>query len=136
MDSINLGLIFIIWILFDLVDHYISSYIIVAVGFMQCVAVNCKTESSLLGLCRIEDHYCRPFSFSLEALPSSIFSGRSQTVLSWLGTMPAPLFPSRPTLLTLEKSQGMAVVCIPHTPFPQNLSWRHPIHRHLGNSMA
>tara|TARA_B110000305_G_scaffold114888_1_gene129137 strand:- start:94 stop:1566 length:1473 start_codon:yes stop_codon:yes gene_type:complete len=27
------------WILFDLVDHYISSYIIVAVGFMQCVAV-------------------------------------------------------------------------------------------------
>ena len=27
------------WILFDLVYHYISSYIIIAVGFMQCVAV-------------------------------------------------------------------------------------------------
>jgi len=27
------------WILFDLIDHYISSYIIIAVGFMQCVAV-------------------------------------------------------------------------------------------------
>ena len=27
------------WILFDLVDHYISNYIIIGVGFLQCVSV-------------------------------------------------------------------------------------------------
>jgi hypothetical protein len=27
------------WVLFDFVDHYISSYIIIVVGFTQCVAV-------------------------------------------------------------------------------------------------
>jgi hypothetical protein len=27
------------WVLFDLVDHYISNYLILAVGFFQCVAV-------------------------------------------------------------------------------------------------
>ena len=27
------------WVLFDTVDHYMSNYIIYAVGFMQCIAV-------------------------------------------------------------------------------------------------
>jgi len=27
------------WVLFDLVDHYISSYLIIGIGLMQCVAV-------------------------------------------------------------------------------------------------
>ena len=27
------------WVLFDLVDHYISSYIVIGVGLMQCISV-------------------------------------------------------------------------------------------------
>jgi len=27
------------WILFDLLEHYIASYVIIGIGFMQCVAV-------------------------------------------------------------------------------------------------
>lgn len=27
------------WVLFDFVDHYISSYIIIVIGFVQCVSV-------------------------------------------------------------------------------------------------